>query len=118
MTWSIAVVCEARADRDTAACLADRVILDSFGEAKGGWIAEQLIDDFRTYRGLHPGDEFVAWKRIDELAKEKAIKPRRGQFSGYYPSHEDELDILRAFQIAPLPLIAPARRYHFSARHR
>jgi hypothetical protein len=100
MTWSIALVCEARADRDTAACLTDRVILEHYGEDKGGWISAQQLDDFRRYRGLYPdGDEFLVWKQIHSRADAKAIKPLRGTFAGYYPSHEDELNILRALHL-------------------
>src|SRR5947207_1791098 len=99
MTMSIAVVCEARPDLDTATCLVDRVILDKLGEDRGGWIAENQLGDYREYRGQLPAEPFLIWTKIGERAKEKRVKPLHGRFAGYYPSHEDELDILRAFQL-------------------
>jgi hypothetical protein len=100
MTLSIAVICEDYPDRQTACCLADRVILDQFGDHRhDGWIAEEQLDAFRGYRGLEPGQEFIVWARIATLAQEHPIKLIRGKFSGEFPMHGDEFNIRCAVQL-------------------
>ena len=76
MTLSLAVVCEARADRDTACDLADRVICEDVD-----WIEPAVLDDYRRWRGFHPNDEFLLWKKVHALAREQRI-PFHGHFAG------------------------------------
>jgi hypothetical protein len=99
MTKSIAVVCEAPPDLETGGWLADRVILENLGEHVGGWISAETLDDFRRYRGLRTADAHLVWKDIEKLAKGEKVKPLLGPFTGYYPAHEDEWDILRALPL-------------------
>lgn len=100
MTVSIAVVCEAPPDLRTGTWLADRVILETLGEdTPDGWISAELMNDFRRYRGRRTDDTHVTWNTIEVLAKEAGAKPLLGAFTGYYPTHEDEWDILRALPL-------------------
>ena len=98
MSYSIAVICEARADYETVVSLVDRLILDHHRGT--GWITEESLDDYRTYCGLHPSEAFINWREIETLFKSHSGRPIRSQFmNGYLPSHEDEVDILRARQL-------------------
>src|SRR4051812_4379474 len=69
MTVSIAVVCEDRPDRDTAAALADRVILAHT------WVDDAILEHQRQYRGLRAtaDDTHLTWKRVRSLADEHNV---------------------------------------------
>jgi hypothetical protein len=70
MTFVLAVVCEARADRDTACVLADRVLLES-----APWIEKEELDYHRQWCGLRKNDLFLAWKDVSTLARQENIRP-------------------------------------------
>jgi hypothetical protein len=69
VTLSIAVVCDAPADRATATGLADRVLC-----AEVDWIEESVLDSFRTYRGLEPTDAQLVWHEVPALAHSRRIR--------------------------------------------
>lgn len=61
MSWSIAIVCEAPADRDTAAALATRAACEAFPD----WMQPEYL----TYRGLRPADPHLFWRDVRALAR-------------------------------------------------
>lgn len=80
---SIAVVCEAKADRCIACDLADRVLC-----ANLDWIAG-IMDAVRRYRGLDDAPPPLLWSKVHGLAKEMGVKAH-GWFSGQ-PGEPDAL---------------------------
>lgn len=70
MTVVIAVVCEARADHQTACGLADRVLLEAVD-----WIEREGLDYHRQWCGLRQEDLFLAWRDVKMLAKQANIRP-------------------------------------------
>lgn len=74
-SYEFGVVCEARADRDTACGLADRVLLE-----KVSWLAPETLDSCRHWRGLG-SEPFLEWKRTREEARRVGLKIF-GQFNG------------------------------------
>ncbi len=62
------VVCEARADRDVATELADRVIAEQLD-----W-AGNILDSLRQWCGLEVGSEFTLWKTVKRLAVELGVR--------------------------------------------
>ncbi len=52
MSWSIAIVCEAPADRETASSLAARVVCDAVN-----WMEPEYL----VYRGFRPTDPHLLW---------------------------------------------------------
>jgi hypothetical protein len=76
--YSFAVVCEARADYETACGLADRMLC-----AEIEWISEELLDRYRRWRGLHENEQYLTWKELQQL-KAKLGRPPRifGHFGG------------------------------------
>jgi hypothetical protein len=75
MTVHLGVVCEGPADRDTGCQLADRVICEHVD-----WITEEVIDDYRQWRGLD-GPEPLLWRRVHDEARRRSIRAR-GHFDG------------------------------------
>jgi hypothetical protein len=59
MTWSIAVVCEADADRRTAATITTKVLCTEID-----WFDESYLN----FRGYYPADERLLWREVKELA--------------------------------------------------
>lgn len=76
MTFTIAVVCEARADRDTACGLADRVLLEA-----ADWIEKEELDYYRRWCGASKEQSFLPWKDVKSLARQENIRP--------HPSFDD-----------------------------
>jgi hypothetical protein len=74
--FSFVVACEGFADRATGTEIADRV-LQSVIE----WLQGIALDDIREWRGLVPGEPFLAWKRLPTLARERGIRAH-GLFGG------------------------------------
>jgi hypothetical protein len=89
MTVRIAVVCEARADRQTGCGLADRVICEQVD-----WIETGLLEHVRQWCGVHEQVEFVTWRDIKTLAIELGIFPQ-GHFGGK-PGMDDSYATTRA----------------------
>jgi hypothetical protein len=66
--YSIVVVCEAEADQRTASALSDRVLCESID-----WIAPEVIDRLRRYRGIHDHEPYVKWTKMVEIANKQRI---------------------------------------------
>ncbi|GMU00778.1 hypothetical protein KH5H1_48980 [Corallococcus caeni] len=88
--YDFGVVCEARADRDTACVLADRVLVDAID-----WLDEELLDTQRRWRGLTPSEPFLRWASVREEAKKAGLKGLFGHF-GDKPGEPDALVARRA----------------------
>jgi len=89
MARSFAVVCEAAADRETACGLADRVFCREVD-----WISEEVLDDYRQWRGLAENDSHLKWTDAAKLARQENIK-LHGPFNDQ-PLVADELAARRA----------------------
>jgi len=76
VTVCSAVVCEARADAQTACELADRLLCDA-----ADWITPEVLGDYRAWRGYHAHDDFLLWKDVPRLARQRRIKAH-GHFDG------------------------------------
>ncbi len=76
MTRSFVVVCEARADQETACGLADRVFCEQVE-----WLEPELLPHNRLWRGLEPGETQVRWQDIPSIARSLGIRVR-GHFDG------------------------------------
>jgi hypothetical protein len=100
MTRSLVVVCEARADFETASALADRVLC-----SKVEWIEAEVLANYRRWRGLQESESFLTIQHVPALARQKNILAR-GHFDGKIIS-PDELLGRRAFSLLytlkPLP---------------
>ncbi len=66
---SFAVVCEARADFETATELADRVSVGAID-----WLDPETLDHLRTWRGDNSTKPFLTWSSVGRLAKEHGIR--------------------------------------------
>ncbi len=86
MALSFVVVCEARADFETASELADRVICELID-----WIESDTLHHHRRYDGHETGEPFLAWRRVKALAKESRIRPR-----GFIDGQPTDLDAEQA----------------------
>ncbi|MDB5309624.1 MAG: hypothetical protein JWO38_3826 [Gemmataceae bacterium] len=64
MSWSIAIVCEAPADRDTASCLATRAVREA---------VEWMEPEYLAYRGFRSTDSHLLWKHVKTLAAENRV---------------------------------------------
>jgi len=100
MTRSLAIVCEARADWETAGALADRVLC-----AEVEWITPEVLDDYRRWRGLLESETFLAIQHVPSLARQKNIRAH-GKFDGN-PIAPDEhlgrLALLLLYTLQPPP---------------
>lgn len=65
MSWSIAVVAEAPADRDTAATLATRAASEA---------VDWMQPEYLTFRGRLPTDEVLRWRQVKPLAVEHGVE--------------------------------------------
>ncbi|HSN99731.1 MAG TPA: hypothetical protein VLS89_15655 [Candidatus Nanopelagicales bacterium] len=74
-TFSIAVVCEARADQATGCALADRMLC-----AQVDWL-EGNLEQVRIYRGLLPVEPHLPWREVPGLARRRGIRVT-GRFTG------------------------------------
>lgn len=86
---SIAVVCEAEADRRTATGLADRILLE-----RCDWLEDDWIDGCREYRGLEADEPFLRWDKVHELAQHRRIRAQ-GHFDEK-PGAPDSLNARKA----------------------
>ncbi len=94
---SIAVVCEARVDCETACGLVDRVIAASRPQAVGDE-GSQLpsLDGLRRYRGETTDEEFVTWMQVSARARSSGWRHKaHGHFAGE-PGAADALAARRA----------------------
>jgi hypothetical protein len=76
-SYEFAVVCEARADRDTACGLADRVLLEEVS-----WLEPETMDSCRQWRGPSSEEPFLKWASVKEEARQRGMKGIFGHFNG------------------------------------
>ena len=69
MTLSLAIVCEADADRALGCGLADRLLV-----AEVDWIEAENIGDYRHWRGHTPAEPFLRRHSVSDLAKSRGIR--------------------------------------------
>jgi len=72
----VVVVCEARADQQTACTLADRVLCE-----QSSWMEPEILDSVRQWCGLHPDTSFIRWSSVRREARERSIR-EHGRFAG------------------------------------
>jgi hypothetical protein len=91
MTLSIALVCEAPADRVTVTTLAERLIFEA-----AHWIEPDVISDHVRWRGFREVDSQLVWTDVKDRARELGIVAsfRRGQ-----PRHPYSQNALRAILV-------------------
>lgn len=65
---SLAIVCEAKADRELGAGLADRILVDEHEWADG------ILDDLRAWRGRTEKDAFLDWHDVSKLSSEQGLR--------------------------------------------
>ena len=88
-SYEFGVVCEARADRDTACGLADRVLLEEVS-----WLAPETLDSCRHWRGLRSEDAYLRWGSVKaEVRRAKLVI-----FGGFKdgPGEQDSYNARRA----------------------
>jgi hypothetical protein len=59
MSWSIAIVSEAPADRETASALATRAACEAF---------DWMLPEYLSFRGFHPTESQLLWRDVKTLA--------------------------------------------------
>lgn len=82
MPSKIAVVCEARADFRTATDLADRVLCKEVD-----WITEDVLNDYREWRGIDDVAPFLLWRDVHQKAKEIGLR-----IHGHFDNQPAEAD--------------------------
>lgn len=98
MTLSVAVVCEARADRITITTLAERVIREA-----APWIEPEVLGDYVEWRGFLRSEPHLEWTDVRKRATELKLEVR---FRGVAPLHPYAQNALRAIRVLAL---APER---------
>lgn len=98
MTLSVAVVCEAPADRITITTLAERVIREA-----APWIEPEVLGDYVEWRGFLRSDPHLEWTDVRKRATELKLEVR---FRGVTPLHPYAQNALRAIRVLAL---APER---------
>ncbi len=67
-TYAIAVICEARADCETATTLSDRVFVETID-----WVEEDTCQHYRHYRGESDNDPFLKWTDAKHEARRYGV---------------------------------------------
>ncbi|HEV3383421.1 MAG TPA: hypothetical protein VG097_01330 [Gemmata sp.] len=91
MTVSIALVCDAPADRITIATLAERVIREA-----APWVEPETIGDYVEWRGYLRVDSHLEWTDLNRYVKEHSLVVR---FSGVKPLQPYSQTALRAIRV-------------------
>ena len=91
MTVSIAVVCDAPADRITITTLAERVIREA-----APWIEPEMVGDFVEWRGFRRVDTHLEWTGLRQHSDDLGLVVR---FSGVKPLHPYAQNALRAIRV-------------------
>lgn len=94
MSWSIALVCESGRDRNAIRTLVDRII-----QRHVPWIESEQLDDYRTFRGVLPADEFTTWVHLPRMFTQYPVPLRRGNLSGEFPRHQFALHALKTIYL-------------------
>jgi hypothetical protein len=96
MTVSVAVVCEAPADRITIATLAERVIRDA-----ARWIEPEAIGDFVEWRGFRRADSHLEWTALKKHADDLSLVIRFRDVPPLHPYSQNALRAIRVLAVAP-----------------
>jgi hypothetical protein len=96
MTVSIAVVCEARADRDTIVTLAERVIRDA-----APWIEPEAVGDYVEWRGFRRVDSHLEWTSVRRIADELELVVGFSRVKPLHPYSQNALRAIRVLARAP-----------------
>lgn len=96
MTVSIAVVCEAPADRITITTLAERVIRQA-----AHWIEPEAMGDFVEWRGFRRTEPHLEWTEVPKLVKELGLVVRFRDVPPLHPYSQNALRAIRALAVAP-----------------
>lgn len=96
MTVSVAVVCEAPADRVTIATLAERVIRDA-----APWIEPEAMGDFVEWRGFRRGDTHLEWTALKKHADDLKLVIRFRDVQPLHPYAQNALRAIRVLARAP-----------------
>jgi hypothetical protein len=99
VTAQLTMVCEAPADFETAAGLADRIVCDCVD-----WISSNVIDFYRQWRGWQEDAHYILWREVPVLARRLHVQPR-----GHFAGRPGDLDAFAARRALTLLLIAEAR---------
>ncbi|HLM48466.1 MAG TPA: hypothetical protein VK458_31670 [Myxococcaceae bacterium] len=76
-SYEFGVVCEARADRDTACGLADRMLLEEVP-----WLDAETLDSCRRWIGARPEADFLKWASVRDECQRVGLKGIFGKFGG------------------------------------
>lgn len=102
--YSLAIVCEAAADRETAAGLADRVLC-----AEVGWIEPEGLDSHRQWRGLEASEPHLLWREVRDRARHFGHTVHGVKAHGHFSGRPGAPDALAARK-ALLLLMSAAER--------
>ncbi|QJW96354.1 hypothetical protein [Frigoriglobus tundricola] len=91
MSWSIAVVCEAPADRETAVALATRAVCEHES------VREWMEPEYLHFRGYRPDDPHLLWREVKATAVANRVSVV-GFINGL-PASPDAHNALRALNL-------------------
>jgi hypothetical protein len=95
-SYELGVVCEARADRDTACGLADRVLVEEIE-----WLEPDTLESSRQWRGLRSEEPYLRWASVRDESQRIGL-----QIFGKFNSQPDA----RMARLALLLLAGAERR--------
>lgn len=96
MTVSVAVVCEAPADRITITTLAERVIREA-----ATWIEPEAIGDYVEWRGFRRSEPHLEWTEVPKHATELGLVVRFRNVAPLHPYAQNALRAIRVLAVAP-----------------
>jgi hypothetical protein len=96
VTVSVAVVCEAPADRITITTLAERVIREA-----ATWIEPEAMGDFVEWRGFRRGEPHLEWTALKQHAEELKLVIRFRNVQPLHPYSQNALRAIRVLAVAP-----------------
>jgi hypothetical protein len=96
MTVSVAIVCEAPADRITITTLAERVIREA-----AHWIEPEAMGDYVEWRGFRRTDSHLEWTTLKRHADDLGLVIRFRDVSPLHPYSQNALRAIRVLAVAP-----------------
>jgi hypothetical protein len=96
VTVSVAVVCEAPADRITITTLAERVIREA-----ADWIEPEAMSDFVEWRGFRRTESHLEWTSLKQHADELGLVIRFRDVQPLHPYSQNALRAIRVLAVAP-----------------
>jgi hypothetical protein len=100
--YALGVVCEARADQQTACGLADRVLVEGID-----WLEPEMLDTQRQWTGLTSEEPFLKWASVHGEVSRTGLKGFYGHFQGG-PGAPDALVARKALMLFAGALRRPA----------